>query len=71
MALLICLTAILFQNEAKLIDELQASLEKRYVDQLKKAQEQWKEDEIKRINDELLKQKDQLLKVCKIFQLLL
>ena len=71
MALLICLTAILFQNEAKLIDELQASLEKRYVDQLEKAQEQWKEDEIKRINDELLKQKDQLLKVCKIFQLLL
>ena len=71
MALLICLNAILFQNEAKLIDELQASLEKRYVDQLKKAQEQWKEDEIKRINDELLKQKDQLLKVCKIFQLLL
>ena len=71
MAFLIRLTAMLFQNEAKLIDELQASLEKQYMDQLEKAQEQWKEDEIKRINDELLKQKDQLLKVCKIFMLAL
>ena len=70
MAFLIWLTAILFQNEAKLMDELQASLEKQYVDQLERAQEQWKAEEIKRINDELLKQKDQLLKVCIIFQLL-
>ena len=62
---------MLFQNETKLMDELQASLEKQYVDQLEKAQEQWKEDEIKRINDELVKQKDQLLKVSRIFQLFL
>lgn len=62
-----------FQSEAKLVDELQASLEKQYVEQLEKAQEQWKEEEIKRINDELLKQKEQLLKVIiyyVIFQLL-
>lgn len=71
MAFLIGLTAVLFQNEAKLMDELQASLEKQYVDQLEKAQEQWKEDEIRRINDELQKQKEQLLKVSIILQLLL
>ena len=71
MAFLIGLTAVLFQNEAKLMDELQASLEKQYVDQLEKAQEQWKEDEIRRINDELQKQKEQLLKVSVILQLLL
>jgi len=70
-AFLIGLTAVLFQNEAKLMDELQASLEKQYVDQLEKAQEQWKEDEIRRINDELQKQKEQLLKVSIILQLLL
>lgn len=71
MAFLIGLTAVLFQNEAKLMDELQASLEKQYVDQLEKAQERWKEDEIRRINDELQKQKEQLLKVSIILQLLL
>ena len=54
---------MLFQNETKLKDELQASLEKQYIDQLEKAQEQRKEEEIRRINDELLKQKEQLLKV--------
>ena len=57
---------MLFQNEAKLMDELQASLEKQYVDQLEKAQGQWKEEEVKRINDELLKQKEQLLEVSRI-----
>lgn len=71
MALLICFTAMLFQSEAKLMNELQASLEKQYVEQSEKAQEQWKEEEIRRINDELLKQKEQLLKVSRISQLLL
>ena len=60
-----------FQGEAKLMGELQATLEKQYVDQLEKAQEQWKVAEIKRINDELLKQKEQLLKVSIILQVLL
>lgn len=63
---LICFTVLLFQSEAKLMGELQASLEKQYVDQFEKAQEQWKEEEIRRINDELLKQKEQLLKVSRI-----
>lgn len=71
MAFLICFTAMLFQSEAKLMNELQASLEKQYVEQSEKAQEQWKEEEIRRINDELLKQKEQLLKVSRISQLLL
>lgn len=62
---------MLFQSEAKLMNELQASLEKQYVEQSEKAQEQWKEEEIRRINDELLKQKEQLLKVSRISQLLL
>lgn len=68
---LICFTVMLFQSEAKLMGELQASLEKQYVDQFEKAQEQWKEEEIRRINDELLNQKEQLLKVSRISQLLL
>lgn len=63
---LICFTVMLFQSEAKLMGELQASLEKHYVDQFEKAQEQWKEEEIRRINDELLNQKEQLLKVSRI-----
>ena len=71
MAFLICFTAMLFQSEAKLMNELQASLEKQYVEQSEKAQEQWKEEEIRRINDELLKQKEQLLKVSRISPLLL
>ena len=71
MAFLICFTVMLFQSEAKLMNELQASLEKQYVDRLEKAQEQWKEEEIRRINDELLKQKEQLLKVSRISQLFL
>lgn len=71
MAFLICFTAMLFQSEAKLMNELQASLEKQYVEQSEKVQEQWKEEEIRRINDELLKQKEQLLKVSRISQLLL
>lgn len=71
MAFLICFTAMLFQSEAKLMNELQASLEKQYVEQSEKAQEQRKEEEIRRINDELLKQKEQLLKVSRISQLLL
>ena len=62
---------MLFQSEAKLMNELQASLEKQYVEQSEKVQEQWKEEEIRRINDELLKQKEQLLKVSRISQLLL
>ena len=62
---------MLFQSEAKLMNELQASLEKQYVEQSEKAQEQRKEEEIRRINDELLKQKEQLLKVSRISQLLL
>ena len=52
-----------FQSEAKLVDELRASLENQYTDQLEKAQNEWKKDEIKRINDEVLKQKEQLVKV--------
>lgn len=71
MAFLICFTAMLFQSEAKLMNELQASLEKQYVDRLEKAQEQWKEEEIRRINDELLKQKEQFLKVSRISKLFL
>ena len=45
------------------MDELRVSLENQYTDQLEKAQNEWKKDEIKRINDEVLKQKEQLLKV--------
>lgn len=58
-----------FQSEAKLVDELRASLEKQYTDQLEKAQNEWRKEEIKRINDEVLKQKEQLLKVvvCSCF----
>lgn len=60
---------MLFQSEAKLVDELRASLEKQHAEQLEKAQDQLKKEEIQRINDELLKQKQQLLKVVTIFQL--
>ena len=58
-----------FQSETKLVDELRESLEKQYTDQLEKAQNEWKKEEIKRINDKLTKQKEELVKVVKMFQL--
>ncbi|XP_078356059.1 uncharacterized protein LOC144640863 isoform X2 [Oculina patagonica] len=53
---------LLSESEAKLVDELRASLEKQYAEQLEETQDQWKKEEIKRINDGVLKQKEQLLK---------
>lgn len=52
-----------FQSEAKLVDELRSSFEKQYNDELEKACKEWKEEEVSKIKDEFMKEKEQLLKV--------
>ena len=59
-----------FQSEAKLVDELRASFEKQYNDELEKARREWKEEEVSKIKDEFMKEKEQLLKVWKQFGVL-
>ena len=51
------------------MDELRASLEKKYAEQLESARDQWEEEEIARIKDEVMKDKEQLLEVVRLFQL--
>ena len=49
------------------MDELRSSFEKQYNDELEKARKEWKEQEVSKIKDEFVKQKEQLLKVSKQF----
>jgi len=48
------------------VDELRISLEKEYTEQLEKARDEWKKEELTRIKDEVLKDKEQLLKVARM-----
>ena len=52
-----------FQCEARLVDELRSSLEKQYTEELEKERDQWKKEETTRVQDEVTKTKEQLLKV--------
>lgn len=49
------------------MDELRASFEKQYNDELEKARKEWKEEEVSKLKDEFMKEKEQLLKVSKQF----
>ena len=49
------------------MDELRSSFEKQYNDELEKARKEWKEEEVSKIKDEFLKEKERLLKVSKQF----
>ena len=49
------------------MDELRSSFEKQYNDELEKARKEWKEQQVSRIKDEFMKEKEQLLKVLKQF----
>ena len=49
------------------MDELRSSFEKQYNDELEKARKEWKEQEVSKIKDVFMKEKEQLLKVSKQF----
>ena len=49
------------------MDELRSSFEKQYNDELEKARKEWKEQEVSKIKDEFMKEKERLLKVSKQF----
>ena len=51
------------QSEARLVDELRSSLEKQYTEELEKERDQWKKEETTRVQDEVTRNKEQLLKV--------
>ncbi|PFX29611.1 Centrosomal protein of 152 kDa [Stylophora pistillata] len=53
---------LLSGSEAKLVDELRASLETQHAQHLEEAQDRWRREEMKRINDEVMKQRELLLK---------
>lgn len=45
------------------MNELRSSLEKQYIEELEKERDQWKEEETTRVQDEVTRNKEQLLKV--------
>ena len=45
------------------MDELRSSFDKQYNDELEKARKEWKEQEVSKLKDEFMKEKEQLLKV--------
>lgn len=45
------------------MDELRTSFEKQYNDELEKARKEWKEQEVSKLKDEFMNEKEQLLKV--------
>ena len=51
------------------MDELRSSIEKQYSEQLEKACDHWKKEEMTRIQNEAMKEKEQLLKVVRSFHL--
>lgn len=53
---------LLAENDAKLKSELRSSIEKQHTENLTKDREQWKKLETARIEDEVMKQKEELLK---------
>ena len=45
------------------MDELRSSFDKQYNDELEKARREWKEQELSKLKDEFMKEKEQLLTV--------
>lgn len=56
--------AVVFQNETKLRRELLSAIQQQHTEQLIKEREQSREEEAKRIEDEVMKEKEKLLKVA-------
>ena len=56
--------AVVFQNETKLRRELLSGIQQQHTEQLIKEREQSREEEAKRIEDEVMKEKEKLLKVA-------
>lgn len=55
---------VVFQNETKLRRELLSVMQQQHTEQLIKEREQWREEEAQRIEDEVMKEKEKLLKVA-------
>ena len=55
---------VVFQNEAKLRRELLSVMQQQHTEQLIKEREQWREEEAQRMEDEVMKEKEKLLKVA-------
>ena len=55
---------VVFQSEAKLRREVLSVMQQQHTEQLIKEREQWREEEAKRIEDEVMKEKEKLLKVA-------
>lgn len=55
---------VVFQNEANLRRELLSVMQQQHTEQLIKEREQWREEEAQRIEDEVMKEKEKLLKVA-------